>query len=117
MRPKSAALLWDILDHAEYILEKRGMITFQQYESSRDVRLAIERAFENIGEAARRLSVTDPEISSELSSLPVIIAFRNVLAHNYDQIDNARVWIVMSDHLPLLAAEARRLMPEFPHDA
>ena len=116
MQPKTAALLWDIIDHGEYILAKCASLTLADYESNRDVRFAIERAFHNIGEAARRIASTDPDIANQFTAFPAIIAFRNVLAHTYDEIDNRRVWSVIERHLPLLLSEARLLLPTASQD-
>ncbi|MGE3797303.1 MAG: DUF86 domain-containing protein [Thermomicrobiales bacterium] len=42
-----------------------------------------------------------------------MIAFRNRIAHGYDDISNDVVWTILNDHLPLLIAEATALLPEF----
>lgn len=114
MQPKTSALLWDMFDHGEYILARCASLTLPEYETNRDVRLAIERAFHNLGEAARRIASSDPDVAGRITALSAIIAFRNVLAHNYDDIDNSRVWAVIETHLPLLMAEIRILIPEIP---
>lgn len=116
MRPKAAALLWDMIDYAQYILTKAEALTLSDYETNRDARLAIERAFHNIGEAARRLAPYDPDVAMRITALPAMVAFRNVLAHNYDEIDNARVWAVITTHLPILIEEATNLVPDEPSE-
>ncbi|MCC6792361.1 MAG: DUF86 domain-containing protein [Thermomicrobiales bacterium] len=110
MPPRAAALLWDMVDHARYIADRCQYASLQDYDSNRDLRLAVERAFENIGEAARRLSSVDPAIAEQISGLPTIISFRNVLAHEYDEINNSRVWTVIKQHIPVLIDETTRLL-------
>lgn len=47
----------------------------------------MERNFEIIGEAMRRLANEDPETAAEISDHRRIIAFRNILIHGYDLVD------------------------------
>lgn len=61
MQPKSARYLRDILDCCEFIAENLQDRTLDDYVENRLLRQAIERNFEIIGEAAGRLSKTDPE--------------------------------------------------------
>jgi uncharacterized protein with HEPN domain len=62
----------------------------------------VERQFEVIGEAARRIAVSDPSVAAEIAGLPRIIAFRNVIAHGYDEIDHARALALARGELPML---------------
>lgn len=85
----------------------RGM-TLQDYRASKLVRRAVEREFEIMGEALRRPVERQPRFQAALPQTPVIIGFRNVLAHGYDAIDDQRVWNTIVDDLPplLKAVEA-----------
>lgn len=76
------------------------------------LRLAIERQFEVVGEAARRLALTDPAIAGEIAELPQIISFRNVIAHDYDEIDNALLIAIVQSRLPALRADVARLLAQ-----
>jgi uncharacterized protein with HEPN domain len=66
------------------------------------LRPAVERNFEIIGEALNRLRRIDAELASTIPDLTQIIAFRNVLVHGYDVIDNLRVWYAIEHSLPTL---------------
>lgn len=112
MQPRSAKLLWDIADSARFVLTETTETTICEHESNRLLRLAVERAFEIIGEAARRLATSDPETASRVASLPQIIAFRNVLAHDYDAVIHGRVFGIVRDHLPTLLAQVEALLAE-----
>jgi uncharacterized protein with HEPN domain len=112
MQPKTRGLLWDIGDAARFILEETAGATFETYVSDRRLRQAVERNFEVIGEAARRLSNHDPGTANRLSNLPKMVAFRNVLAHGYDEVNDARVWEIIQDFLPALNAEVEQLLNE-----
>jgi uncharacterized protein with HEPN domain len=110
MQPKTPGLLWDMLDAARFVLAETADLSLTDYEQNRLLRSAIERQFEIIGEAARRLAAHDAATASALSDLPRIIAFRNLLAHGYDVIDNAQVWEVIERSLPVLIIEVERLL-------
>ena len=83
--------------------------TFQEYEQSFLLRSAVERQFEIVGEALRRLTAVDPALAGRISHHATIIAFRNIIAHGYDALDNKLVWGVIEDDLQALIAEARAL--------
>lgn len=112
MLPRSPALLWDMMDAARFILSHTGQSTLETYQQDIMLRSAVERQFEIIGEAARRLANDDPAIATRVTDLSQIIAFRNVLAHAYDQIDHARVWEVITNALPTLFSEVETLLGE-----
>lgn len=61
MRPKSPKLLEDIRDAAAFIRDTAGGKTLEDYRGNRLLRHAIERNFEVVGEAIRRLAQDDPE--------------------------------------------------------
>jgi uncharacterized protein with HEPN domain len=76
------------------------------------LRSAIERQLEILGEAVRRPEALDPTLVRQLSEHRRIIAFRNIIAHGYDGIDDDVVWQVVTEKLPILAEEARRILDE-----
>ncbi len=80
------------------------------------LRAAVERNLGIIGEAARRIS---KELKQEHPEIPwrKIIAQRNVLIHEYDDIDYKEIWAVATFHLPRLIDQIRSLIPPLPPDA
>ncbi len=101
MRPeeRDAAYLWDMLDAARTVKSFISDVTVKQYIEDRKLQMAVERAVEIIGEAARR--VTDA-FKEEHPEIPWkgIIGQRNVLAHEYGDIKQERMWAVASIHIP-----------------
>jgi uncharacterized protein with HEPN domain len=112
MQPKTPGWLWDIADSAQFISDELDGATFEEYQRDRRLRLAVERSFEIIGEAARRMANQDPATAALLPELAQLISFRNVLAHGYDTIDDEKVWSIIQHSLPVLQAEVDALLRE-----
>ena len=74
------------------------------------LRQAVERNFEVIGEAIKRLAQHDPDTAARIAQYPQIIAFRNVLIHGYDLVDHALVWNAIERQLPALQRDVESLL-------
>ena len=74
---RDAACLWDMLDAAQTIETFISDLRLDQYMHDRKLQLAVERALEIIGEAARRVSQgfksAHPEIPWRPLSIPLQI--------------------------------------------
>lgn len=112
MQPKTMKLLEDIRAEAAFIVDETASESFESYLRDARLRKAIERSFEIIGEAANRLSRHDPDVAARISAHAEIIAFRNVLIHGYDVLDQPRIWTIVRDYAPVLLAEVTALMEE-----
>lgn len=112
MQPRAAKYLEDIRDAAAFILDVVAPASLDTYRANRLLRQAIERNFEIIGEAVRRLDQHDPATARRLTNHTRIIAFRNTLIHGYDLVDDALVWDTIQHHLPQLHAEVAALLAE-----
>lgn len=112
MRRKTAKWLEDIRRSAVFILDSVEGKGLADYEADPLVRAAVERHFEIIGEAVRRLAREDPETAARISDYPRIIAFRNVLIHGYDLVDHTTVWKVIRENLPPLLSQVEGLLRE-----
>ncbi|RZK67394.1 MAG: DUF86 domain-containing protein [Pedobacter sp.] len=103
--------LTDIDIHIDYIDEfLKGERDFSIYTNNITIQYAVERALGIIGEAANQLRKIQPDIA--ISGLHQIISLRNILIHAYDGINNAVIWSVVVNHLPILKVEIRILMEE-----
>lgn len=113
MRPeRTSKTLEDIRDAASFVVEITEGKTLGDYSGHRLLRQAVERNFEIIGEAVGRLLRNDPETAGRLSEHERIVAFRNVLIHGYDLVDDDLVWDTIRTKLPVLLAEVERLLRE-----
>jgi len=103
MKPleRDAAHLWDMLDAAKQAAEFSADVDLDQLLAEARTRYAIERALEIVGEAARRVS---PATTARHPEIPWkgIIGFRNVLAHEYGEIDYRRLYTVIKEGVPAL---------------
>ena len=110
MQSRSPKLLEDIRDAAAFILDATRGKDLDVYRNDRLLRQAVERNFEIIGEALKRLAERDPQIAARIGDHRQIIAFRNVLIHGYDLVDHALVWDTIESHVPILLRDVERLV-------
>jgi uncharacterized protein with HEPN domain len=113
MNRKSAKLLDDIATGADRILRFVTHRSLNDYSTDEMLRSAVERNSEIIGEAMNRLTKVDEETALRISHAARIVAFRNVLIHGYDLIDDSRDWDVIHNELPVLPKESRELQRVF----
>lgn len=112
MDNRAKKLLFDVLDSSRSIRQWCSGRSFADYEQDRQLRRAVEREFEIIGEALGRLSQANPAVAARISDLRRIVSFRHRIIHGYDAIDDAAVWGVAAGHLPSLVAEVETLIEE-----
>jgi len=105
--------LEDIRASAALILRAVEGKTLDHYRSDDILRAAVERHFEIMGEAVGRIARHDPDTATRIGDYPRIIAFRNILIHGYDLVDDASVWSVVQQNLPLLLARVEVLLADY----
>ena len=110
MGPKFAKHLEDIRDAVTFVREVTRDRTPEQYRNDRMLRQAVERNLEIIGEAVNRLTRSDPGIAEHITHTAQIVAFRNVLIHGYDLVDDELVWDTIRDDLPRLEGQVEALL-------
>ena len=115
MKPseRDAAHLWDMFEAARHAKELIADISYDELMEDMRTRYALERALEIIGEAARRVT---PELQARHAEIPWkgIIGFRNVLAHEYGEIDYRRLFTVATQGVPALIASLQRMLGKKP---
>lgn len=112
MRLESKKLLEDARQAAVRILAFTENKSFDEYTSNALLRSGVERQFEIIGEALSQLSKIDHDLATRITQCRRIIAFRNILIHGYDLVDDAVVWAVVVKDLPTVHSEVRALLSE-----
>ena len=115
MRPdqRDAGYLWDMLDAARTARTFAAGYDAARYLQDRKLQLAVERLVETIGEAARSVSTAFREAHPEIPRRR-IIAQRHVLAHEYGDIRQGNMWLLVSEHLPELTKQLEVLLPPPP---
>jgi uncharacterized protein with HEPN domain len=76
-------------------------VTFAEYCESYTLRRAAERAVQIVSEAAKSLP---PEMLAKHPEAPwsAIIGIGNILRHEYQRVDDRRLWEIVTVHLPQL---------------
>lgn len=111
MSPKAAKYLWDALTAIERIQRFIQDRTFDDYLLDDLLKSGVERQLEIIGEALGQLRKSDPDTAAQITDLPRVVAFRNVLIHGYASVDDVLVWGIVTDRLNLLGQRLRDLLP------
>ena len=73
--------------------------------------MAVERGLEILGEAARRISGEFQQAHREIDWRNTI-GLRNVIAHRYEQVQQDRIWSIVTVDLPRLLAKLEPLVPD-----
>ena len=107
------AHLWDLLEAAREVVCYTSDLSFHAYQQDRMRQRAVERALEIVGEAARRLSAPFKQAHDDVPWRR-IIAQRNVLAHEYGEIVQERIWRVATVQVPDLIVRLEPLLPPPP---
>jgi len=109
MNSELKAALHDVLNCIaeidDFLGEKRDFTT---YQSDRMLKAAVERKVEVIGEAVNRCTSIWPEIP--ITNKRKIISTRNRVIHAYDAVDDAMIWGIVVNHLPMLRKEVQALL-------
>ena len=94
--------LHDMAAAADLIQTFTAGRSYATYSSDPMLRSAVERQFEIMGEALTHLARKDPAIAERVPEHRRVIAFRNILAHGYSNVDDRLVWDIVESKLPTL---------------
>ncbi|NEQ30083.1 MAG: DUF86 domain-containing protein [Leptolyngbya sp. SIO4C5] len=108
---RDIAAITNMIQAIREIQEDTQGLTYETYLSQRTIRRAVERNCEIIGEAARRISSPCRSTYSTIDWSGAI-GFRNVIIHQYDQVNDQEVWLIVSTLLPTLLAQLETLLSE-----
>ncbi len=112
---RDAAHLWDMLQaakEAEQMMEEHDLVSFL---ANRMLVRAMERLVEIIGEAARRVSTTFAAAHPEVPWRE-IVGQRNILAHEYGEIDHELLYKTAAEDIPALIQQLESLLPPLDDD-
>lgn len=112
MNERDPAYLWDMHAAALELIQILDGISLVAFTRSTLLCRATERCLEIIGEAARKVS---PESMAANPHIPWrdIIGQRNILAHEYGQVDHELVYETAVRDIPALAKQLQALLSTF----
>lgn len=113
MNNRDASSLWDMIQAIQEIQEDTTGFSYDDFLNNRTVRRAVERNFEILGEAARRLPEDFRALHAEIDWRS-LIGLRNILAHQYDSVREEILWEIITIMLPLLLMQLENLLPPLP---
>lgn len=106
---RDAAYLWDMRGFARESHQFVRRVAFERLEKDSMRRLALERTLELVGETARRVSQTFQKKHPEIDWRG-LIGQRNVIAHDYGEIDHRRLYEAARVKIPLLIENLDRIL-------
>lgn len=110
METKVKKWLFDALEAGKNIQSFCLHKSFNDYQKSVLLQSAVERQFEILGEALRRIRDQNQETYQQIPNARHAISFRNMLAHEYGHIDNSIVWSIIQDDLPEILLSVSKLL-------
>lgn len=111
MKKDQEVYLLHIIEAIESIEKQVQGLTEEQFYDSELIRGFVERKLEIIGEAAKRIS---EEFKDHYPHIPwtEMAGMRNILIHEYDDVDNTIVWDTVTQHLLPLKKQLEKILPE-----
>ncbi|MBI1336653.1 MAG: DUF86 domain-containing protein [Phycisphaera sp.] len=108
-----ASLLRDILDSARAIREYLAGVSYESFAGNTEKQDAVVRRFEIIGEASGKLS---PQARALFPNLPFqrMRGMRNILIHDYGEVDIGQVWQTATHDLEPLIDEISGFLDRVP---
>ncbi|MBI1742538.1 DUF86 domain-containing protein [Candidatus Acetothermia bacterium] len=103
-----------MLDAINQIEEYMKSLSLEEFQNSRLVQDAVIREIGIIGEAARKISLPFQQAHPEIT-WSEIIGMRNILIHEYFEVDVQEVWKTVQSDLPLLKEQIKHVIQTIEH--
>ena len=102
-------------DEIDGLIGALAEASFETFRASYTMRRVTERALQIISEAARSLP---SDLTSKYPAAPwrAIIAIGNILRHEYQYVDDRRLWEIVTVHLPLLRNVVTGMLSELANE-
>ncbi len=102
----------DIIENGRRIQEYTSKLSYAQFLKRQMTIDAVERCFERIAEASRKIGNYYDDAYPELE-LPYLRRFGSVLRHDYQVIEPDLLWLFINEELPELLAMALQERSKF----
>jgi uncharacterized protein with HEPN domain len=106
---RNMSSVWDMVQAIRYIQEYTAEITLDEYLQSVLIQDAVERRFEILGEAARRISFEFREAHPAIDWRGAV-GLRNVIIHRYEEVEQEELWNFIETILPNLLEQLEALL-------
>lgn len=104
--------LQDVAKAAGHIADHISGLDEETFLADLKTRQAVERCFINIGEGLNRLERAAPELAARIPDLRNAVGFRNILAHDYDDVELETIWDAALHNAPILKRTVESLISE-----
>ena len=112
---RDAAYLWDMIQAAKEVEDMIENHDLASFLADRVLLRALERGVEIIGESAKHISSVFMEAHPEIPWRQ-IIGQRNIIAHEYGQIDHELLFNTVTNDVPVLITMLNQLLPPLEED-
>ena len=102
MRPEALRRLTDVKVAGQKIIEYTSGLTEEDYLADDRTRDAVERRLATIGEALNKAVKADSSVADLFPEARQIIALRNILVHDYGEVEDPQIWRVATEEIPHL---------------
>jgi len=85
-------------------------MSYPQYAADLRTQAACERHLMIAGEAIARMQREHPEWADRITQAKSIKAFRNIVIHEYERVDDEVVYGIVTKYVPMLRVEAEQLL-------
>ncbi|MBL0062381.1 MAG: DUF86 domain-containing protein [bacterium] len=99
----------DILKEIDYLLKVTSELSYEQFLNDETYIRAAERSIEIIGEAASKISAT-LKSSNKKIQWQLMKDMRNIIAHDYFQVDYSILWETILYDLPTTRDDLDQLL-------
>lgn len=111
---RDIASVWDMAQAIRYIQSFTSDLTFDEYLNDVRTVSAVERQFEILGEAARRISEEFRQAHPAIG-WQRIVGLRNIVTHRYDEVRQDILWTIIHSELSPLLTQLEALLPPLPN--
>ncbi len=91
--------LWDIQDAATFVIEDLAPYSLNDFKADRRLRGSTLQHLMIVGEACREIRDHYPQIANQLPGMAGAVGMRNIIAHEYSEIDYELVWRTVGNSL------------------
>ena len=99
MKKDISVYIEDILESIQRIIEYTTLLTEKEFDKSDSIRDAVLMRLAVIGESASKIP-EDVRENHTAIAWRKIIALRNIIVHDYINVDSKRIWNVIQTDIP-----------------